>query len=211
MSWSKLAPIAKTTGRPMASASIVVNKDGTAKVVVILSATIFEEFGERPRADVSAGEGEHEGALLVEFAAKGAFEVKRFAKGGGRLFVPIGPGVPDKPAANEPCVLGEKTKDSLVLTLPVATWERDIAARLAASQRRSPQIEESVQARAGTTAPKGLDMVEYLKGKGVKVERLAGERFQLNGETVGAGSVLRVVNEHRKGADLDPLSLAQVR
>jgi len=208
MSWTKLAPIVKTTGRPMASASIVVNKDGVPKVSLILSASLKDEFGAPTKADVSAGEGENEGALLLEFTPKGAFDLKNFVHGGARVFVPISAGVPDKPAKNEPCTLGERTKSSVVVILPVAAWKRGIAERLAPPARTPPPI----QSAATPAKPNGgpLDMVEYLKGKGVKIERLAGGRFQMNGETIGAGTVLRIVNDHRKQADLDPLALSQV-
>lgn len=209
MSWTKLTPIVKTTGRAMASASIVVNKDGIPKVSLILSATLTEEFGTPTKADVSAGEGDNLGAVLLEFHKGGAFDVKRFVHGGSRIFLPVPEGLPDKPAANVACTLGERSAPSksdggnIVIRLPTDAWAQAIASRL--SPARAHQPEPPPKANGGA-----LDMVEYLKGKGVKIERLAGGRFQMNGETIGTGTVLRIVNDHRKQADLDPLALVQV-
>jgi hypothetical protein len=56
-----------------------------------------------------------------------------------------------------------------------------------------------------------LDMVDYLTGHGVKISRLAENRFMLEGETVLFGAVLKRVNDRRKAADLDPLAASQVR
>ena len=47
MSWNKLAPIARSSGRPMASATVEVNKTGEAKIAVILSGSLKDEFGAR--------------------------------------------------------------------------------------------------------------------------------------------------------------------
>ncbi|HEX7887566.1 MAG TPA: hypothetical protein VF474_16450 [Phenylobacterium sp.] len=107
MSWNKLAPIAKTTGRPMASASVFIKKDGVPRISLILSSSLKDEFGAPTRADVHAGSGEHEGALLVEFHEGGAFEIGNFVSGGARIFLPVPEGLPDKPATNAPCTLGE--------------------------------------------------------------------------------------------------------
>lgn len=208
MSWNKLAPIVATTGRPMTSASIVVNKDGVPKVSLVFSASIHEEYGERTRVDISAGGGEHKGSLLIEFTPAGDFEIKLFGKGGGRVFVPIGEGVPGKPASNQPCVLGERTADSLVVKLPVAEWDREINARVRTDRATPARPPSAAAPKVGNG--KALDVVDYLTGKGVRIARLAGNRFQLNGETVLIGQVLKAVNDHRRAADLDPLAATQV-
>lgn len=219
MSWSKLAPIAKTTGRPMASASIQVNKDQIPKVALILSASLKDEFGDPKRCDISAGEGEHEGALLIEFAADGAFEIKNFVHGGARIFLPIPPGCPDKPATNAGCTIGEKVlpglgknprnQGNLVINLPVGEWAREIAQRhrpgLAAAAVPAAPPPPAGVAKGGDA--KRFDMVEYLSGKGVKISRLAENRYSVGGDTLVFGQVLKMVNDRRKAADLDPISL----
>lgn len=210
MSWNKLAPIAKSTGRPMVSASIVVAKSGDAKIHIVLSSSIHDEFGKRLKVDVSAGEGVDTGSLLIEFDPAGAFEVKLFTKGGGRLFVPVPEGVPRGAGSNQACILGARSNDSLVIKLPVETWSREISAR-------RPAAAASGGGQDLTPAPKPalngqvLDMVEYLSGKGVKISRLAEGRFALEGETVTAGAVLKMVNDRRTKAGLDPLPAAKVR
>lgn len=222
MSWNKLAPIAKTTGRPMASASIVVNKDGVPKISLILSASLKDEFGDPAKADISAGEGEHLGSLLIEFTPKGAFEVKRFVSGGARVFVPVPEGIPDKPVANAPCTLGEKVRhaenarlpadappESVVIKLPVEAWAADLSGRAAP---RPPSGGSAVQPPPQAVGNgRQVDMVEYLSSKGVKISRLAENRFSVAGETLQFSAVLKMVNDKRKAADLDPLSAMQVR
>lgn len=207
MSWNKLAPIAKSTGRPMTSASIVVNKDGTPKISLVIAGSLHDEYGERTKLDIMAGEGEHAGALLLEFNEAGAFDIKGFGKGGGRVFLPIPAGLPTKPTTNTACRLGERTADTLVVHLPVAQWDVEIAAR---SHRPIPAAPAPVVPKRPGAPETTLDVVAYLAGKGVKCDRLAGNRFQLRGEVVALGQVLKVVNEHRKSSDLDPLSLLQV-
>lgn len=213
MSWNKLAPIVKTTGRPMASASIVVNKDGVPKISLILSASLKEEFGDPERCDISAGAGEHEGSLLVEFGPQGGFELKNFVHGGARVFAPVPDWCPDKPAINQPCTLGEKhppppgsvfdpeNLPSVVVNLPVEAWRASIADRIRAPAAPPPQPPPGA---------KRLDMVEYLSGKGFTVSRLGNERFLLSGENVTQGAVLKAVNDSRELAGLTPLARSQV-
>lgn len=218
MSWNKLAPIAKTTGRPMASASVVVNKDGVPKISLILSASLKEEFGDPERCDVSAGDGENAGALLLEFSRDGAFELRNFVHGGARLFMPVPEGMSDAPANNAPCTLAEKVPVSqeigaptpaVVIRLPMAAWTEDRKVRVVVRSDPVPPPAGPTAATVGNGAV--LDVVEYLKTKGVTVARLAGERFMLSGETVTIGGVLNVVNKHREAAGLTPLSRVQVR
>jgi hypothetical protein len=142
MSWTKLAPIVKSTGRPMASASITVNKDKTAKLSLILSASLKDEFGDVDHCDVSAGTGENVGKLLVEMHAGGAFEVKNFVHGGGRIFIPVPGGCPDRATASESCVISDKVvtpgdvevgqerdHPQFVVTLPIEAWGRQLQER----------------------------------------------------------------------------------
>jgi len=213
MSWTKLAPILKTTGRPMASASIVVNKDGVPKIALILSASLKDEFGDPAKADVSAGTGDDEGKLLVEFSKDGAFDVRNFVHGGCRIFVPVPEGLPDKPTPACACSLGEKAKASVVVCLPVEAWRREIAGRLA-QPRPGPEAPSAAPPQ-GPPKPRLngeiVDVVDYLGKKGVKVSRLAGGRFMLFGETVTIGRVLNEVNKHRDEAGLTPLAHSQVQ
>lgn len=218
MSWSKLAPIAKSTGRPMASAAIVSNKSSGLKISVIFSASLLSEFGDRAQCDVSAGGGEHEGSLLIEFVEDGPFKISLFGKGGGRLFVPLTPAMAQQAAGqtwtNQPCRLGDRTADSLVLHLPVAGWfggprgaapksPAPVPAPAPADAARRPEPEEVEDDR--------LDVVAYLKAKGLSVQRLAAGRFMLSGQTTTLSGMLKQVNQIRDNAGLDPLPLAKVR
>lgn len=212
MSWTKLAPIAKSTGRPMASAAIVVNKDGVPKISLVLADSLHSEFGRRTKVDIAAGDAgsPHEGQLLVEFAKAGAFDIKLFGKGGGRVFVPAPEWLPAHPAANLPCTLGERTADSVVVKLPLDEWRRTIAARApkAIAVGAGGADQPGGPTKAGNGQP--VDAVEYLAGKGVKISRLASSRFAVDGETKTMGEVLNLVNRHRKAADLDPLPAHKV-
>lgn len=230
MSWTKLAPIAKTTGRPMASASIVVNKDGVPKIHLILSASLKDEFGDPKRADVSAGDGANEGKLLIEFISNGAFEVGNFVHGGGRITLPVPAGMPDKPAANAPCTVTDKVVaasgqvvaddfvPSLVVTLPTPVWRRDIAERIKPPVGGSSVMPPRPRGPSAPPPPEPepaagsvVDVVEYLGRKGLKVSRLAGGRFMLSGQTVMLAEVLGQVNKIRAEAGLPALTSAQVK
>ncbi|HEY3694092.1 hypothetical protein [Phenylobacterium sp.] len=224
MSWTKLAPIAKTTGRPMASATIVVLKDGVPKISLILSASLKDEFGDPTRADVLAGEGEYADCVRLEFRPDGDFDVRGFVHGGARIFLPVPDGLPRRACANAPCAVVEKQVrnhdvliaagqpaefDSVVLRLPVEDWTRVAPPANRGTAPAPPPPAPTGPPKVGNGAP--LDVAEYLTGKGVKCARLAGERFQLNGEVVQFGAVLKAVNDHRAGAGLDPLARTQVR
>lgn len=229
MSWTKLAPIVKTSGRPMASASIVVNKDQVPKIHLILAATLKDEFGDPKRADVSVGEGENAGSILVEFLDTGAFDVRGFVHGGARIVLPVPDGLPDKPASNAPCVVGAKTRhtglvcgsdpspvDSVVLRLPVEAWRRDIAEGIRPPSGGSaiippPAAKPSTPVVKPAPADDLVDVVEYLGRKGLKVSRLAGGRFMLGGQTVLMPAVLAEVNKHRAEARLPALTSLQVK
>lgn len=225
MSWSKLAPIMKTGGRPMASASVVVNKAQEAKISLILSSSLVDEFIGPARADVSAGEGEDHGSLLLEFHPQGAFEVRGFVAGGGRLFLPLFEGIPGAAVNNAPCTLGDKvlpsevvcateaefraSGGSVVIKLPLAAWTQDRADRRTPARPAATTDRPPPPPKVGNGEP--LDVVAYLKGKGVRIERLAGDRFQLDGATVTMGAVLNAVNKQRDDAGLLPLSRVEVR
>lgn len=205
MSWTKLSPILKSTGKPMASASIVVNKDGVPKVQLILAASLRDEFDE-DKADVSAGSGDLLGSLLIEFKPDGAFEVRNFVSGGGRIFLPIPEGIAAQAEPNHPCTMGEKTKESVVIRLPLEAWAK-ASAPPAAPKLRDPLDPPPPPVAPGTSR---VDLVEYLRNRGVKISRLAEGRFSVDGETVTVGAVLKLVNKKRAAADLDPLTHSQV-
>ncbi len=212
MGWNKLAPIARSSGRPMASASIVVSKAGEAKLVLILSASIYDEYGSPQVADVSAGEGEDAGSLLIEFTEAGAFKLTNFAKGGARLFLPVPEGAPAAARTNMPAPLGARTDASLVVVLPLDDWSRAAAIPRGGSSVKPPPDRNAATVPLAEPVGNGkpLDMVEYLATKGVKISRLAAGRFSIAGETVGQAVVLKMVNDRRKAGDLDPLPAHKV-
>lgn len=228
MSWNKLAPIAKTTGRPMASASIVHHKTLPPRIALILAASLKDEFGAPTKADVSAGTGDDLGSLLIEFSDTGAFDIGNFVHGGSRIYLPVPEGVPDAVTINAPCRLGAKVlpsannkpttpgepsdaAPSIIIHLPLQSWAEDVAARSRVASRpaATPPPATPEHPKVGNGEP--LDVVAYLTGKGRKVSRLADNRFALDGETVLIGEVLGQVNACRKAAGLDPLSRQQVR
>lgn len=95
------------------------------------------------------------------------------------------------------------------MTLPLEAWAEDVAGRVkpAAARTATPPAPPP----QGVGNGRQVDMVEYLSGKGVKISRLAENRFSVDGETVQFSAVLKMVNDKRKAADLDPLSSLQVR
>lgn len=116
-------------------------------------------------------------------------------------------------AVNAPATLGARTNDSLIVKLPLEAWARDIAARRTPpvggswvkppppSPPPAPPPPADKPARNGQV----LDMAEYLTGKGHQVARLAEGRFLVDGDPATAGQMLKLVNDYRAKADLDPL------
>lgn len=221
MTWTKLAPIAKTSGRPMASASVVVNKDQVAKISLILSASLKDDFEAHSRCDVLAGGGEHADCLMLEFRPEGAFELRNFVHGGARIMLPVPDGWPARAAANAPCAIVSKRGGvddqaplpcgevpHVALRMPIAEWTR-----VAPAANPPPRAATAGPTEAAPKVGNGelVDVVEYLAKKGVKVARLAGERFMMAGQTVTMGAVLKAVNEARDEAGLTPLARSQVR
>lgn len=200
MPWTPLAPLPKG-GKAMCSATITQNKAGL-KLVLFLADTLAEQLGDPDCAAVEAGDGEHAGMLRLTFPTNGPFGVKGFLRGGLRISLPVFEALPQRPRTNAPCSVISSSKDEIVLGLPLETWQVEPD-----GLRPSPAPPASPAAHKPPGGTK-LDVVEYLKSKGEKVERLAGGRFQRDGEVVGLSALLLVVNSYRRRADLDPLALS---
>jgi hypothetical protein len=97
MAWTNLAPVKKNVWPgAVASASVVVGKRIAPYISVILSAGLFKALGERTRAEVATDGRDR---LRLTFADDGPFEVKRYGRGDGRVWVPLYEGLARRPEA----------------------------------------------------------------------------------------------------------------
>lgn len=55
-----------------------------------------------------------------------------------------------------------------------------------------------------------LNAAGYLRGQGHKVDVLAGNRLQVDGDALTPGGVLNLINKHRDSAGLMPLARAEI-
>lgn len=208
MSWTALQPIIRTTGRAMVTAAMVSMRNASPKLTVILAGTLFEELGEPQHAHVMVGADDHAGQLQITFSPDGPFKVSRFARGGGRIWIPPFDGLPTVPTESLPCRIVERGAGLLIVELPIGGWAEARAQRLAPKPKAAAAAAPAPKAEP---ADKRLDAIEYLLSKGHKCSRLAGGRFGLDGDTVHAPQILEAVNRHRKRADLPALTLADIR
>lgn len=217
MSWQTISPIQKTSGTPMVSASLAKNKHGQITLKLFLSAFVSDKLGTPETVIIQSGEGEHAGCVRIEpILAEGGgmpeqpsvFKLTSVMRGSKRVQIPAFAGLPIDAASNLPCSILTETKDELIVRLPVAEWEIEISRRNTVPVKQpSPIIVPK------TVAPVSdkLDMLGYLRGKGAKVSKLAGDLWSYEGERVVAADILKIINQHRKKASLPPLTAEQVQ
>lgn len=211
MSWTPIAPIKKSTGRPMASANVQVLKSGAAVIRLCLSGTLFDEIGAFEVTQVQEGDGDDLGCVRLDGLTAGIpeawlFKFARIPHGGRRLLLPWprDPAIA-RPRSTEPCQVLEQGQGFVVLRLPFTAWHEQAAPppKAAAPAAGKPP--------PASRLPEGqVDPVVYLSQKGHGVERWTGGRFKVDGELKTVQQVLHLVNLHRGKADLPALTAEQL-
>ena len=201
MSWETLVPTLTRKLRVPVTAAARMLKDGTITVTFNFSAALQDELKAPKKVAVQVGRDNDAGRIRFVFGPSGDYGIAPATpKGGMRLTLGPFAGGATRKAAAASCriVTLDKAGQVLVVELPEG-WSKkgaDEPARAATA----PFIETK-----GFNPTRPLDAVAYLTGKGHKISRLAQGRFALDGETVTKGWVLKLVNDSRKSADLDPL------
>lgn len=208
MTWIAASAVAVRVA-PRVKAGIKTKRSGEVAIRISLSELFAKELGikKTSRATVSydADDSAH---FQVKIDVGGTIEITEYPRGGYWLAVESWDPSENLGAARkaETCKLLEKTANSFIAELPLAWFngEKTVARERKTVAKNTP---------AATPPEKGsaqLDVVEYLGKRGVKVHRLAGGRFQINGEGKTLAEAVAIVNEHRKKAGLGALTLADV-
>ena len=219
MSWTLLKPLPNSTGRPMSSAQVRVNKDGAAKLHLFLSQSLYSDFGEPTKVSVMTGSDETAGQIRLEPDPTGLFEFKRFLHGGGRLAIPVCASAPEIPTNAHPCKIIAAAPTELILALPIEDFAAEIAERtrtpkpppppaappsppIRATAPTAPRVDARISAEEAGLDGKRVHAASYLRSKGLKVDVLAEGRLQINGEVQDRAKVVQRVNALRAKADL---------
>lgn len=207
MSWTVLKPLSNSNARPLVSAQVKVLKNGTVKVIIYLSGTLYDEVGSPGTAQIMEGDGEFHGCVRMQFG-EGPFAFTGFVHGGGRVQIPLVQGAPNRETRTQQCQIIEQSQDGLTLRLPLAAWDEEAAPRSGQRALPAPTPAPSAPVRADDNR---VDAIAYLKGKGHRIDQLNGGRMQIDGEVYTPDRVLARLNAHRRVADLPALVLADLR
>ena len=206
MSWETLPAFKKTTGKPLVSAQLRSDKAGAVRLVLFLSPFVADPLGPPDAVEVQVGREALAGQLRI--TAGETHKLSSSAHGQRRLTLPWFDGLPQRAAETQPVAILSQGDGALVLRLPVVEWEVEISRRgvVPAPVVRvpaPPPIDPAQQAVK-------IDMVEFLRPKGMKVSRLGGGWFMLDGERVHAREVLIEVNKFRKRGKAPELDIEGV-
>lgn len=212
MSWEALKPVARTSGRSMVTARLTALKGDRVTLALFLSDFIVQAMGECPAVLVDIGAGEEAGRMRLRFAGDGDFAVKRSAKA-WRVTLP-GEAFGSRSSETLACTVVDQdaVTRTLVIQLPVDDWARTPAPP---PVKAGPSaVDGGGRTQGGATltpSPSNpLNAAEYLRAKGHKVDVLAGNRLQVDGDPLAPGAVLSLINKHRDKAGLMPLSRAEI-
>lgn len=206
MEWEDLDAVVKTV--PWAKAKITVNADSKVRMHITLSEPMFKDCGNPKRCDVQTGSKDGKTMVRLAFKATGKFEVKEMELGGARIGpISIKPPIPDGARDAESCELISKSKDEAVLALPLEDWAKQLDGPKPANL--APLKVAASVPRAEVATPK-LDSAAYLKTKGLKCSKLAGNWWMLEGERVPGIDVLFRVNGFRRANGLPSLTVDQI-
>jgi hypothetical protein len=217
MSWTVLDPVVKFA--PRVKASIHKPKAKSSPYLWIMFTDFFlKEFPYHNHANVMSGAGELVGHIRVEFDPKGKFETKPFEKGGARLVLPMFQGLPQAAKKATACEIVKKDSTSVVFRLPLNDWEAPPPRALQPAiptkggQNTGPSqvVERPPASMNGNGSKLIVDAALYLRGKGLKCQRLAGDWYQVDGVKTPKVEVLRMVNKYRTAQELPSLSIEQV-
>lgn len=205
MEWEDLDPIVKTV--PWAKAHITVNKDATPRLNLSLSEAMLNDIGHPKKANVQFGVRNGVCMVRLTFGPTGKFNVHDLSKGGARIHgIPVKAPAPDGCREAEPCEIETKTKTEAIIILPIEAWEKQL------NQPLPPPPPKPAAPRPAPQAPqaRAIDAVAYLRAKGVKISKMAGDWWMMDGNKVPRMEVLARVNEHRRHADLAPLGIDNI-
>jgi hypothetical protein len=202
MEWDELDPIVKTV--PWCKAWVTVNNDGLPRLNLSLSEATLNDVGRADKANVQVVVKDGKALVRIVFGPTGKFTVKALELGGARIHnIPPKDPIPDGARDLEPCEVEKKEKGELILILPLDAWQ---------AQLNRPVVLKPAPPPPPPPPPKQgpIEAVVYLRAKGVKCSKLAGDWWMLEGNRVPRMEVLARVNEHRRNADLKPLSIDQI-
>ena len=175
----------------MISVSVRQDKHGVISARISIADTFLTDITTLENCDVMFGSEEYEGQVRFAFHKDGAFSIKNGPGGGRMVTLPNFEGLPKKPWANLPCKLVSHGKGEFVFKLPIEEWTRASTPLLPA-----PTVASVVKAPVRTEA-QNIDAVEYLTKKGHKIHKMAGGRWQLDGDTVTTAVIVEIINEKR--------------
>lgn len=209
MAWEAIPVFTRKTGSPLVSAQLRKNKVGQVTVNVFVSPFIIDALGAPEKVSAQFGRAEHAGLLRIGAGSDALHSLKAIGRAGRRICLPTFDGLPSGTTDSFPCTVVEQSPEALVIRLPVAEWEVSISKRAASvvPKREVPTPAPVPPSESAVT----VDMVEFLRPKGVKVSKLGGGRYSVDGETFGAEHVLSMVNAYRKRAGLKLLTASEVR
>lgn len=206
MEWENLEPIVKVV--PRAQASVYVNKDGKPRIRVFFSETMLAECGHPESANVQFGVRDGKALLRCIWEPTGKFNVGDLGRGGARIQnIPSKAPAPDGAREAEPCEIESKGKAEAILLLPLEAW---------AKQLDGPKPSNVAPIKVAANVPKvevptpKLDSAAYLKTKGLRCSKMAGNWWMLEGEKVPGIDVLFRVNGFRRAAGLPSLTVDQI-
>lgn len=224
MSWTELNPIAKIT--PRAKAYISVTREGV-KLHVSFSETLMKELNSPTSAHIDMGSDETFGQIRFRFADEGKFKLSLPEKGGARVMMPAGDGLPQNDTDSFPCEVMFKASGQLILRLPITEWRTPAAKTAAKVTEAHVQTPPPVRKDEVVIGPKvsgvleslpkhrpmaasnrnsdKLDPIDYLTKKGHRVSRASNGSFLIDGSMSPLLDVLRLVNQHRKESSLPPI------
>lgn len=153
-------------------------------------------MGGLTRANVSQGEGEHVGSLLIEFDKAGKFELKNNGRGTMTLSLSAEAMETHHALPSEGCPVTPFTPTSVIVDLPLETWSARPAPEGASPP---PTVKTATGGKVGA-----LDLAIYLENKGHTVQR-TGAGFLINGIAKTFDQALRAANAHRQEANLPAL------
>lgn len=224
MSWADASPVLKIV-HPV-KAGIDIAADGRAKLNITFSEPFFRELGEPKAMNIQAGKDDNLGMIRLVPAADGAFAVREYGRGGGSVQMILPAGITPRNREIEPCEIVERPKGAKdagvaalledaawIVRLPLQAWDRQGGAapmQPAKTQVQTPPAPKVAVASPTHTSTRPLNAADYLKKKGIRCARLAGEWWQLENERVPRIEILGRVNELRRRDDLPALAIDQI-
>lgn len=199
MQWEDVSPVIKAVS--WATASMYINSDGKPRIRVSFSEAMMNACGHPTAANVQTAIRGDDCLVRFVWAADGRFPIKGLERGGARISaIPAKiPPCPGKACAGEPCEVEAKSPTEAILILPIKAW--------AEQGRTPPRIVTPPAAPRVAAATGKVDGVNYLRGKGVKISRMAGDYYNVNGDKTPKVEVCKLINQHRKGAELPPIGV----